>query len=92
MRIRAVCLLGLSRNPKAIAIVTDRMFGDSAWRVRGPAADALGRLAGEKALPALIAALKKNKISKLNSALHFADDKVPLIIRWMEEDFAKNGG
>ena len=93
MRIRAVCLLGLSRNPKAIAIVTDRMFGDPAWRVRGSAADALGRLAGEKALPALITALKKNKISKLNSAFHFAGDKaVPLIIRWMEEDFAKNGG
>lgn len=93
MRIRAVCLLGLSRNPKAIAIVTDRMFGDPAWRVRGSAACALGRLTGEKGLPALLAALKKNKISKLNSAFHFAGDKaVPLIIRWMEDDFAENGG
>ena len=93
IRMRAVCLLGLSRNPKAIAVVTDRMFSDPAWRVRGSAACALGRLTGEQGLPALLAALKKNKISKLNSAFHFAGDKtVPLIIRWMEEDFAENGG
>ena len=93
MRGRAVALLGLSRNPDAIDTVADRMFNDPSWRVRRTAAAGLGRLAGEKALPALLAALKKNKISKLNGGFDFAGDKaVPLIIRWMEKDFAKNGG
>ena len=66
VRIRAVVLLGISRSPKAIAIVTDRMFNDPAWRVRRAAAKSLGRFAGGNA--------------------------VPHIIRWMEEDFAENGG
>ena len=93
IRMRAVGLLGLSRNPKAIAIVTDRMFNDPAWRVRGSAADALGRLTGEEALPVLLAALRKNKISILNAGFHFAGDKgIPLIIEWLEKDFAKSGG
>ena len=93
VRIRAVVLLGISRSPKAIAIVTDRMFNDPAWRVRRAAAKSLGRLAGEAALPALLAAQQKHKISKINRAFGFAGgNAVPHIIRWMEEDFAENGG
>ena len=93
IRVRAVELLGLSRNPEAIDTVANRMFNDPAWRVRASAACGLGKLAGEKALPALLDALKKNKISNLNGGFGFAGDKaVPLIIRWMEKDFAKNGG
>ena len=93
MRVRAVALLGLSRHPEAIPIVTDFMFRDPAWRVRAAAACALGRLAGEKALPPLLAALEKRKIGKLNGGFLIAGEKaVPHIIRWLEKDFAKNGG
>ena len=93
IRVRAVALLGLSRNPKAMAIVTDLMFNDPHYRVRACAGRSLGRLAGEKALPALLAALEKRKIGKLNGGFLFAGEKaVPHIIQWMEEDFADNGG
>lgn len=93
IRERAVALLGVSRNPKAMAIVTDLMFNDSHYRVRACAARSLGRLAGEEALPALLAALEKRKISKLNAGFLFAGEKaVPLIIQWLEEDFAEYGG
>ena len=93
IRARAVSLLGLSRNPKALEILTDRMFSDPAWRVRRTAGTGLGRLAGEAALPALLEALEKRKISNLNGGFLYAGDKaVPIIIQWMEEDFAKNGG
>ncbi len=93
IRVRAVSLLGLSRNPEAIAILTNRMFSDPAWRVRGTAGTGVGRLAGEAALPALLEALEKRKISNLNGGFLYAGDKaVPIIIQWMEEDFAKNGG
>ena len=93
IRERAVALLGLSRNPKAIAIVTDLMFNDPHYRVRACAARSLGRLAGEKALPALLATLEKRKISNLNAGFFYVGDKtVPLFIQWLEEDFAENGG
>lgn len=93
IRVRAVALLGLSRHPKAIPIVTHFMFHDPAWRVRGSAACALSRLKGEEALPALLKALNEGKISKLNSAFLFVGEKaVPYLIRWMEEDFANSGG
>lgn len=93
MRLRAVALLGLSRNPDAIDTVANRMFNDPSWRVRESAASGLGMLAGEKALPALLDALRKKKISSLSGGFSFAGGKaVPLIIRWMEKDFAKNGG
>ena len=93
IRVRAVALLGLSRNPKAMAIVTNRMFNDSHYRVRACAARSLGRLAGEEALPALLVALEKRKIGKLNAGFFYVgDEAAPLIIQWMEEDFAENGG
>lgn len=93
MRRRAVHLLGLSRNPDAIDIVVDHMVNDPAWRVRGRAGDALGRLKGEEALSALLAAAEKNKISKRNAGFYHVGDKaVPLVIQWMEKDFAKYGG
>ena len=89
----AVALLGVSRNPKAVAIVTDLMFNDSHYRVRACAARSLGRLAGEEALPALLAAQEKGKIGKLNAGFLYVGEKaVPLTIQWMEEDFAEYGG
>ena len=93
IRERAVALLGLSRNPKAMAIVTDLMFNDPHYRVRACAGRSLGRLAGEKALPALLEALEKHKISDRNEGFLYAGEKaVPHIIRWMEEDYAENAG
>ena len=93
IRLCTVALLGLSRNPEAIDTVADCMFNDLAWGVRQVAANALGRLAGEAALPALLEALEKGKISNLSLGFVYAGEKaVPLIIQWLEEDFAENGG
>ena len=57
IRQRAIKLMGDSRNPEAIPIITDTLQNDKAWRVRKAAAHALGRLAGEAAVPALKAVL-----------------------------------
>ena len=93
IRERAVALLGLSRNPDAIDTVADHLVNDPSWRVREAAGDALGKLEGKEALPALLEALEKHKISDRNEGFLYAGEKaVPHIIRWMEEDFAKNGG
>ena len=56
LRMRAVSLLGLSRNPEATPIVTDRLHNDPSWRVRDLAAKFLGELAGEAAIPDLLRA------------------------------------
>ena len=57
IRQRAIKLMGDSRNPEAIPIITDTLQNDKAWQVRRLAAHALGRLAGEAAVPALKAVL-----------------------------------
>lgn len=57
IRQRAIDLLGYSRNPEAIPIITYALQNDKAWRVRRLAAHQLGPLAGEAAVPALIAVL-----------------------------------
>ena len=57
VRQRAITLLGYSRNPEAIDVITDSLQNDPSWRVRKWAAMVLGVLAGEAAVPALKAVL-----------------------------------
>ena len=57
VRQRAVSLLGYSRNPEAIDVITDSLQNDPSWRVRRAAAIVMGVLAGEAAVPALKAVL-----------------------------------
>ena len=57
VRRRAISLLGYSRNPEAIEVITDSLQNDPSWRVRRHAAMRLGLLAGEAAIPALNAVL-----------------------------------
>ena len=57
VRRRAISLLGYSRNPEAINILSDSLQNDTSWRVQRHAAMRLGLLAGEAAIPALNAVL-----------------------------------
>ncbi len=56
LRLRATGLLGLSRNPEAVPIITNLLHNDPVWRVRNLAARRLGGLAGEAAIPDLLRA------------------------------------
>ena len=57
VRERSAVLLGLSRNPEALPVITDSLQNDPSWRVQKAAAIALGMLAGEAAVPPLNAVL-----------------------------------
>ena len=57
IRQRAIFLLGYSRNPEAIDVITDSLQNDTSWRVRRAAAMVMGVLAGEAAVPVLKAVL-----------------------------------
>ena len=57
VRRRAISLLGYSRNPEAIDILSDSLQNDTSWRVQRHAAMRLGLLAGEAAVHALKAVL-----------------------------------
>ena len=56
LRLRATSLLGLSRNPEAVPIITNLLHNDPVWRVRNLAARRLGGLMGEAAIPDLLRA------------------------------------
>ena len=102
MRQRAIGLLGLSRNPDAIAVISNCLQHDPSWRVRSSAAARLGRLAGETAVPELQRAMaedfKKHKdqgfgigrgvISGLGRA---GGTAVPLLIKMLKDDLKKGG-
>ena len=55
-RLRAIALLGYSRNLEAVPIIAERLHNDPVWRVRNLAARRLGSLAGETAIPDLLRA------------------------------------
>ena len=57
VRQRAIILLGHSRNPEAIDVITNSLQNDPSWRVRKSATIQLGILAGEAAVPTLKAVL-----------------------------------
>ena len=56
LRLRATGLLGLSRNPEAVPIITNLLHNDPVWRIRNMAARRLGGLVGEAAIPDLLRA------------------------------------
>ena len=56
LRLRATSLLGLSRNPETVPIITNLLHNDLCFRVRDLAAKRLGGLAGEAAIPDLLRA------------------------------------
>ena len=94
VRIRAISLLGVSRNPEAIKVISNRLQNDPSYRVRWAAAYSLGMLAGEAAVPALRVALVEDK--RIETAviwgLGYAGGKaVPLLIQMLKED-VKEGG
>lgn len=94
VRMRAINLLGLSRNPEAIETISNRLQNDPSHQVRWAAAYSLGMLAGEAAVPALKAALAEDK--RIETAviwgLGYAGGKaVPLLIQMLKED-VKEGG
>ena len=94
VRQRAIGLLSASRNPEAIAVITDRLQNDVSYRVRWAAAVSLGRLAGEAAIPTLKVALADDQriqtavISGLGNA---GGPAVPLLIRMLKDDLKKGG-
>ena len=57
VRERSAVLIGLSRNPEALPVITDSLQNDLSWRVQKAAAIALGMLAGEAVVPPLNAVL-----------------------------------
>ena len=59
-RLRAIQLLGYSRNLEAAPIIVERLHNDPVSRVRSLAATRLGGLAGESAIPDLLCARVRN--------------------------------
>ena len=91
----AIILLGLSRNPEAIEIISNRLQSDPAREVRYDAAKALGRLAGEAAVPTLEIALTEDRTigTGVIVGLSWAGGKaVPLLIQILKTEIKYRGG
>ena len=94
VRIRAINLLGVSRNPDAIEVISNRLQNDPSYRVRWAAAISLGRLAGQAAVPALKIALDEDKrieTAVINGLGYAGGKAVALLIQMLKED-GKEGG
>ena len=94
VRMRAINLLGVSRNPDAIEVISNRLRNDPSYRVRWAAANKLGMLAGEAAVPALKVALAEDK--RIETAVirglgNAGGKAVPLLIQMLKDD-VKEGG
>lgn len=95
IRQRAIMLLGISRNPEAIKVLSNSMQKDSSWRVRRMAAASLGKLAGEAAVSALKEALTEDPSIEngIYRGLGYAGGEgVPLLIKMLNDEVKKNGG
>ena len=95
VRQHAIILLGLSRNPDAIEIISNRLQSDPAREVRYDAAKALGGLAGEAAVPTLEVVLTEDRTigTGVIVGLSWAGGKaVPLLIQILKTEIKYRGG
>ena len=94
VRQSAISLLGFSRNPEAIEIISNRLQSDPAREVRYDSAKALGSLAGEAAVPTLKVALAEDRIGTgVFAGLSNAGGKaVPLLIKILKTEIKHRGG
>ena len=95
VRIRAISLLGVSRNPEAIKVISNRLQNDPSYQVRWVAAFSLGMLSGEAAVPALKVALVEDKRIETAVIWGLGDaggKAVPLLIRMLKEEIRESGG
>lgn len=89
IRRRAVLLLGYSRQPGAIPAVYNCLQHDPSLKVRLQAAESLGRLAGEQAVPALQEAHADDPslVRGVISGLGFAGGEgVPILINMLKDE------
>ena len=104
VRQRAILLLGLSRNPDAIEVISNRLRNDPSWHVKSVAAVNLGILAGGAAVPVLKAALVEEEktsaslslMSKISLSLisglgRAGGTAVPLLIERLKDDLKLGG-
>lgn len=104
VRQRAILLLGLSRNPEAIEVISNRLRNDPSWHVKSVAAVNLGILAGGAAVPVLKAALVEEEktsaslslMSKISPSLisglgRAGGTAVPLLIERLKDDLKLGG-
>ena len=95
VRLRATRLLGLSRNSEAIAPIADRLQNDSSSSVRGLAAQRLGKLAGDAAVPLLKAAWAEDRVISSGALIglgYAGGTAVPFLIEMLKEEIENNGG
>ena len=105
-RLRAIQLLGYSRNLEAVPIIVERLHNDPVCRVRSLAATRLGGLAGDSAIPDLLRARVRNWKHK-DRRNHFRDSyrkgvlaglgkaggkAVPILIRLLKNSIKTPGG
>ena len=104
VRIRAVSILGFSKNPEAIEVISNCLRNDPSWRVKSVAAVNLGTLAGEAAVPVLKAALVEEEKTSASSSLmsmilpslisglgRAGGTAVPLLIERLKDDLKLGG-
>ena len=95
VRLRATRLLGLSRNSEAIAPIADRLQNDSSSSVRDLAAQCLGKLAGDAAVPLLKAAWAEDRVISSGALIglgYAGGTAVPFLIEMLKEEIENNGG
>ena len=94
VRARATILLNLSRNPEAIALLADRLQNDPSSRVRYSAAQGLGKLAGEAAVPLLKVAWTEDRMigGVIYGLGRAGGTAVPFLIERLKEEIKNNGG
>ena len=88
VRRNAIILLGISRNPEAIEIISNHLQNDPSSRVRWTSAVKLGMLAGEEAIPALKVALTEDK--RITPAVIYGlgyagGTAVPILLQMLED-------
>ena len=96
VRQRAITLLGYSRNPEAIPVITDSLQNDPSWRVRKWVAMVLGVLAERPTEHSSREYINYYGFYVTNGALrglgHAGGEGVPLLIKMLEDETKESGG